>query len=57
MKNKFNIPVLTTYPFYNNLISCIDKYTSIRGDSDITRNIVRNFGKLYFGIRLRIKRK
>jgi hypothetical protein len=57
MKNKFNIPVKSSSPYQYNLISCIDKYTSPRGQLDYTRNIVQNFIKLYFGIRLKIKRK
>lgn len=58
LKNKFNIiPVKNSSPYHNNFINCIDKYTSIRGDLDITRNIIQNFRILYFGIRLSIKKK
>lgn len=60
MKNKFSIPIINGNfkkfpPFTNNYI---DKFTLNGGNYlDYTRNINRNFSKLYFGFRLRIKRK
>lgn len=60
MKNKFNIPIeIRNFNKYSVCRShnCIDKYTTRLGTLDYTRNINTNFSILYFGFRLRIKRK